>query len=395
MVEDDVDFDVGSPGATTTDPVVFHVTTNLHDALSSFRRSREQGYLWIDMLCINQGDVDERSGQVGFMRSIYGSAESVVVWLGADPALRGLVFAPENYDIALATLAMEELGWTSTDESLIRFVSRKLALFAAKTGGDMEGCGVLAWVGQDELGPRREHWMSADMEQTIPPPDSAFARLLAEAEPVYDRSLPAEVEFPELGDPNSPGEESEDTMLPAVWCTVLLEGLHQGYKHALSGMGIAFSTCRVRSSTPGSDVWQLFSSLVLERIIDSEVMTPASVPPKGPCSMWRRLTVIAEASPWFRRVWVIQEVASNPQVRIRVAEDEGSWDIVRSLTSFVADLLVHRLQHDGDPQPFSLIPVLWSKLAHWRDSNTIPVAQLLRSLSEFSATDPRDNVIAL
>jgi hypothetical protein len=41
--------------------------------------------MWIDALCINQEDLDERSEQVNFMWDIYRGAEKVVVWLGEDP----------------------------------------------------------------------------------------------------------------------------------------------------------------------------------------------------------------------------------------------------------------------------------------------------------------------
>ncbi|KAH8672601.1 heterokaryon incompatibility protein-domain-containing protein, partial [Tricladium varicosporioides] len=63
----------------------FEITSNLYAALKSFRRSWEGiDFLWADMLCINQGDVEERSGQVGIMKSIYTIANSVSVWLGDD-----------------------------------------------------------------------------------------------------------------------------------------------------------------------------------------------------------------------------------------------------------------------------------------------------------------------
>ncbi|KAI0836854.1 heterokaryon incompatibility protein-domain-containing protein [Hypoxylon sp. FL0890] len=38
--------------------------------------------LWVDAICINQDDIDERSSQVAMMRSIYHQAQRVVVWLG-------------------------------------------------------------------------------------------------------------------------------------------------------------------------------------------------------------------------------------------------------------------------------------------------------------------------
>lgn len=38
--------------------------------------------LWVDALCINQKDLEERSAQVRQMADIYGKAWRVVVWLG-------------------------------------------------------------------------------------------------------------------------------------------------------------------------------------------------------------------------------------------------------------------------------------------------------------------------
>lgn len=38
--------------------------------------------IWIDAVCINQQDLNERSNQVSFMTDIYELASSVVVWLG-------------------------------------------------------------------------------------------------------------------------------------------------------------------------------------------------------------------------------------------------------------------------------------------------------------------------
>ncbi|CAG8982897.1 hypothetical protein HYALB_00002914 [Hymenoscyphus albidus] len=39
-------------------------------------------WIWIDALCINQEDLLERNEQVSMMGRIYGSAESVIIWLG-------------------------------------------------------------------------------------------------------------------------------------------------------------------------------------------------------------------------------------------------------------------------------------------------------------------------
>ncbi|KAL8307518.1 hypothetical protein RB597_000953 [Gaeumannomyces tritici] len=45
--------------------------------------------VWIDAVCINQHDLDERSSQVSLMGTIFATASSVVIWLG-DPDQRAL-----------------------------------------------------------------------------------------------------------------------------------------------------------------------------------------------------------------------------------------------------------------------------------------------------------------
>lgn len=64
----------------------FPVTTNLLSALRHLRppAGGKPMRLWVDAVCINQGDLDERSQQVAMMRDVYASAERVVIWLGED-----------------------------------------------------------------------------------------------------------------------------------------------------------------------------------------------------------------------------------------------------------------------------------------------------------------------
>ena len=62
----------------------FGVTSHLHSALQQLRKNDLPVVLWIDALCINQQDIEERSRQVAIMRLVYLSAERVVIWLGVD-----------------------------------------------------------------------------------------------------------------------------------------------------------------------------------------------------------------------------------------------------------------------------------------------------------------------
>ncbi|KAE8330410.1 heterokaryon incompatibility protein-domain-containing protein [Aspergillus sergii] len=88
----------------------FRVTTNLHSALLNLRNPLFERILWIDAICINQGEKDqghEKSKQIPLMRTIYAQAERVIVWLGD---------ARENGDKALEVIRClaEEQYTTST-----------------------------------------------------------------------------------------------------------------------------------------------------------------------------------------------------------------------------------------------------------------------------------------
>jgi hypothetical protein len=40
--------------------------------------------MWVDALCINQGNLEERKQQVQLMAKIYSKAHRVIVWLGKE-----------------------------------------------------------------------------------------------------------------------------------------------------------------------------------------------------------------------------------------------------------------------------------------------------------------------
>ncbi|KAK4219498.1 heterokaryon incompatibility protein-domain-containing protein [Rhypophila decipiens] len=58
-----------------------YITQNLFDALSTLR-IQPNTFLWVDAICINQNDLEERSSQVAMMGSIYARARYTIVWLG-------------------------------------------------------------------------------------------------------------------------------------------------------------------------------------------------------------------------------------------------------------------------------------------------------------------------
>lgn len=55
-----------------------------YQMLRRFRQSERHRYLWIDALCINQADADEKADQIAKMFLIFRKASTVLVWLGEE-----------------------------------------------------------------------------------------------------------------------------------------------------------------------------------------------------------------------------------------------------------------------------------------------------------------------
>ncbi|KAF2109248.1 heterokaryon incompatibility protein-domain-containing protein [Lophiotrema nucula] len=66
----------------------FLITRNLHNALRRLQDSLTSRWLWVDLICINQCDIHERSSQVSFMKEIYNHAASITIWLGESDSNR-------------------------------------------------------------------------------------------------------------------------------------------------------------------------------------------------------------------------------------------------------------------------------------------------------------------
>jgi hypothetical protein len=62
------------------------ITPNCASALKQLRPEKESRTLWIDSICIDQFNIEERNAQVKLMGEIYRNANMVLVWLGDDDA---------------------------------------------------------------------------------------------------------------------------------------------------------------------------------------------------------------------------------------------------------------------------------------------------------------------
>ncbi|KAI1354380.1 HET-domain-containing protein [Xylaria sp. FL0043] len=69
----------------------FQATLNLETALRNLRYRRKKRVLWVDAVCINQDDTEEKNVQVGRMHLVYSRARRVLAWMG-----------PRNPDVEFA-----------------------------------------------------------------------------------------------------------------------------------------------------------------------------------------------------------------------------------------------------------------------------------------------------
>ncbi|KAI1765922.1 heterokaryon incompatibility protein-domain-containing protein [Hypoxylon sp. FL1150] len=103
----------------------FSITENLHDALRMLRQDSAfqtvDFPLWVDAICINQRDVDERSQQVQLMASIYRSAGVVISWLGTPGVEGGDVAIRTIRDVVRA--AYKDGAEEINKENLLQFIS--------------------------------------------------------------------------------------------------------------------------------------------------------------------------------------------------------------------------------------------------------------------------------
>lgn len=100
-------WDNTSNAIISVNDIATRVGKNLALALQHIRNSIHQGssslcsLIWVDAVCINQDDEDEKSHQIQLMGAIYSRASSVISWLGPD----------NNGEMASAIIAIQSIEY--------------------------------------------------------------------------------------------------------------------------------------------------------------------------------------------------------------------------------------------------------------------------------------------
>ncbi|KAI3324366.1 HET domain protein [Xylariaceae sp. AK1471] len=122
------------------------ITQNLEYALQALRHPTLIRPLWVDAVCINQLDLDERVRQIGYMRLVYEYAGRVVVWLGPENPVTESALARARelceYRAILLQTFRESAGPTTqpaqVDAQVFRMMLEELMMDAeAQSGSDL------------------------------------------------------------------------------------------------------------------------------------------------------------------------------------------------------------------------------------------------------------------
>ncbi|XXH03698.1 hypothetical protein Hte_010104 [Hypoxylon texense] len=157
-----------------------HIQRNLYDFLVRLRAKRRGLPLWIDAICIDQDETNaearkEKFRQLGLMGRIYGSAETVLVWLGESTNITSMPSFPKSLrEIEEAKIEYESFR-SEYDISKVRKKGAAFAILPQLAGTTIESLTRLlnrdyfqrAWVVQELVLARELVFFVGDME--IPP----------------------------------------------------------------------------------------------------------------------------------------------------------------------------------------------------------------------------------
>ena len=105
------------------------------------------------------------------------------------------------------------------------------------------------------------------------------------------------------------------------------------------------------------------------------------------------------ALPWFRRVWVLQEVFSNASITVHLGSHSFTWGSVVLAAlwqSFLArDFTANYENSATENDSYGYLPELWLGLFHRRIPKGLSMTELVFRAREFQATDSRDKVFGL
>jgi hypothetical protein len=155
-----------------------------------------------------------------------------------------------------------------------------------------------------------------------------------------------------------------------------------------------FNEFHILQKRIGKDVYELYESLS---------------PNASKSRQWSALLTLLQ-HPWFARVWVVQEIALSPDVKVRYGDEIINWKVIASALKMIHNLRHFRLwlewshgvqiRHTEHSSLYNIIRMdnlrenLWPSEKYSRVKD-ISITDVLAESLYFKATNPRDQVYGL
>jgi hypothetical protein len=358
------------------------------------------------MLCINQGNVHERSDQVSFMKGIYEIAESVTVWLGTNEKLAQALFTDENAELLVFKDALEFWGWENDEYQIHKLVDRfreGLSENPHQAQGRTttfiltdDNHATFSWSSSQETDVKFS-WSGKLPKRPL----DSFYRSLSKYGARIDR-LGGTAHLPTdhgRREENPSAEVSTMTRNFLTWLHFVHLHTDMEREQAQTELTDAFAAYMRRIYDQRSDVWH-----VAEHAVTCVLQS------RNKCSMLQsfheRTKSILE-NPWFSRTWVVQEASSNTCVQIVVGMQETDWDTLICLSKFlwsaVRSLLtfpdIRNLREEGYAYQAITDRLLVAKVNLWmrfqKPGSEFAILDILNCTQGLSVTDPRDKIFGV
>jgi hypothetical protein len=315
----------------------FDITSNLFDFIETHRSDRN--LFWIDALSINQGDVVERSQQVIFMPNIYSQAQETVVWLNG---VQSSNLSDQDYlDLAMFDQALDarKPGFRISENKLSHLYSEFLPESSNYDAREAFWGPLGVWGLLYEDG-TLDDFIEQQFLLWIYQPHGEFL------------------------------QKTSDSQLPYV-----------------------IKRVKTYINEKGSIIREILHFWAFKKV-------------QGGISsrMWEIGKECRDlcASPYFTRLWVLQEIALSKNIVIRSPGYSVSWKVLVWLQFLWAHLYsqLSTIEEETDKSLYYILnkqvdfPDIW-ELITYKSVRTTHVRELLESVQDQNATDPRDRVIAL
>ncbi|KAK5267598.1 hypothetical protein LTR96_006926 [Exophiala xenobiotica] len=271
----------------------FQITTNLHACLRSFRIDNGMDlFLWADMLCMNQSDLSERSHQVGFMDQVFSRATSVIAWLGGDPESPSDIFCGQ--EDALLNCKFDEMITNTHPGVNFTYPSEpELTTFIGYLQNQTDFNGM--------------HQVCSAAKSMHPE--------VANRWPIIN---------------------VVDLYIAYVYAPILCPEPENCDAHAINRFRFVLGSLLDQDTY----AWQFYYVCLMTGAILQNIRSVwddfGELLPRGEVNF----TVLDRIGslfdiPWFRRIWVVQEVTLNPIVWARHCNITVSWEVVETCASIL------------------------------------------------------------